>query len=66
MENEATRERLGWDEYMRFWRKAKPERRAAQERARAKRYYEAHRAEILAKRHRERAAHKAARTAWSH
>jgi hypothetical protein len=65
-DNAATRERLGWTEYMRFWRKAKPERRAAQERARAKRYYRRHRAAILAKRRRARAADKGARTACSH
>ena len=66
VQNEATREQLGWTEYMRFWRKAKPELRAAQERARAKRYYRRHRAAILAKRRRTRAAQKAARTACSH
>jgi hypothetical protein len=66
VENETTRERLGWTEYMRFWRKAKPELRAAQECARAKRYYRRHRAAILAKRRRARAAHKGARTACSH
>lgn len=66
VENETTRERLGWSEYMRFWRKAKPELRAAQERARAKRYYRRHRAAILAKRRRARATHKGARRACSH
>jgi hypothetical protein len=66
VENETTRERLGWTEYMRFWRKANPARRAAQERARAKRYYRRHRVAILAKRRCARAAHKAARTACSH
>jgi len=38
----------------------------AQERARAKRYYARHRAQILAKRRAQRAARKAARQACSH
>ena len=65
-ENQRQRDRLGWAEYMRFWRKADPWRVAAQERARAKRYYRAHRAKILAKRRAQRAARKAAQKACSH
>jgi len=55
----AQRERLGWADYMRYWRKAKPEERAAQERERAHSYYERHREAILEKRRRQRAARKA-------
>lgn len=60
------RARLGWSEYMRFWRKADSWRVAAQERARAKKYYHCHRATILAKRRAQRAATKAAQKACSH
>jgi hypothetical protein len=65
-ENQRLRERLGWTEYMRYWRKADSWRVAAQERARAKRYYARHRAAILAKRRAQRAARKAAQEACSH
>lgn len=65
-ENERLRERLGWAEYMRFWRKADSWRVAAQERARAKKYYHCHRTEILAKRRAQRAASKVAQKACSH
>jgi len=66
LENQRLRERLGWAEYMRYWRRAEPALRAPQERARAKKYYGAHRAEILAKRRAQRAARKAAQGACSH
>lgn len=65
-ENQRLRERLGWTEYMRYWRKADSWRVAAQERARSKSYYYRHRAQILAKRRAQRAARKAAPTACSH
>ncbi len=65
-ENQRLRECLGWAEYMRYWRKADSWRVAAQERARAKRYYQRHRAKILAKRRAQRAARKAAQKACSH
>jgi hypothetical protein len=42
-------------EYMRFWRKADSYRRNAQERARAKRYYQKYKARILEKRRQKRA-----------
>jgi hypothetical protein len=54
-ENQTQRERLGWNDYMRFWRKAEPKERSHQERERARRYYQAHRDEILAKRRQQRA-----------
>jgi len=69
-ENETQRDRLGWNDYMRFWRKATPEIRARQERERARRYYQAHRDQILAKRRQRRAAKRNAQNpplgAWSH
>jgi len=65
-ESHKRRARLGWSDYMRYWRKADSWRVAAQERARAKRYYARHRAQILAKRRAQRAARKAARQACSH
>lgn len=65
-ENQRTREQLGWSDYMRFWRKSDPYRTAAHERARAKRYYEAHRAAICAKRRAQRAAQQRAAEARSH
>ena len=49
-ENKTYRERVGWNEYMRFWRKAEPKKRARKERERARRYYKKHKAEILQKR----------------
>lgn len=61
-ENEASRTRIGWNAYMRFWRKAKPKERARRERERARRYYLQHRAEILRKRRLKRAAPQSART----
>lgn len=64
-ENRRTRERVGWAPYMRYWRKAEPATRAAQERERARRYYRTHREEILQKR-RERRAQKRAERARSH
>ena len=65
-ESHKRRARLGWSDYMRYWRKADSWRVAAQERARAKRYYARHRAQILAKRRAQRAARKAAQQACSH
>ena len=65
-DNQRTRGRLGWNDYMRFWRKAEPKVRAKQERARARRYYEKHRADILEKRRRVRVARKRIRSACSH
>jgi len=69
-ESEKRREAVGWDAYMRAWRKAEPEERARCERDRARRYYDAHREEILAKRRRQRAekqsANKSSREACSH
>ncbi len=65
-ESRKRRARLGWSDYMRFWRKGDPFRIAAQERARARRYYQQHRAEVLAKRRAQRAATKAAQKACSH
>jgi hypothetical protein len=65
-ESRKRREQLDWATYMRFWRKAEPAVRAAQERARAKTYYERHRDEILAKRRAQRRARKVAERACSH
>jgi hypothetical protein len=65
-ENRRTRDRLGWTDYMRFWRKADSYKTAARERARARRYYEAHRAEICARRRARRVAEKPAEKARSH
>lgn len=48
-ENETYRERVGWNEYMRFWRKADPKKRARKERERSRRYYQKHKAEIRQK-----------------
>jgi hypothetical protein len=65
-ENQRTRDGLGWTDYMRFWRKSDSYKTAGRERARARRYYELHRAEILAKRRAQRAAQKPADEACSH
>jgi hypothetical protein len=54
-ESEKRREKIGWADYMRFWRKAEPKERARRERERARRYYHAHRDEILAGRRRQKA-----------
>jgi hypothetical protein len=65
-ESGRRRERLDWARYMSYWRKAEPEKRARQERARARRHYLKHREQILRQRHAERAARKRAREARSH
>jgi hypothetical protein len=65
-ENARLRAQLGWCDYMRYWRKKHSWRVAAQERARARSYYQRHCAEILAKRRAQRAARKVARKACSH
>ena len=65
-ESRKRRARLDWSEYIRYWRKADSWRVAAQERARARSYYQRHRAEILAKRRAQRAARKAAQQPCSH
>jgi hypothetical protein len=65
VENEATRECLGWAEYLRFWRKAHAEDVAELNRRAARRYYLQHRAQILAKRRLERSRKKAAPDACS-
>jgi hypothetical protein len=57
-ENARTRERLGWAEYMRYWRKANPRQRSKVNRAKCQLYYEQHREEILRKRREQRAAKK--------
>jgi len=54
-ENRSTRQRLDWRRYKRFWRKADSYRHNAQERARAKRYYQKNKARILEKRRQKRA-----------
>jgi hypothetical protein len=53
-EERRRRDKVGWKDYMRFWRKAEPKQRSRQERERAKRYYQAHRDGILAKRRKQR------------
>ncbi len=58
-ENEKLRERLGWVEYMSYWRKADSQRTARTNRGAARRYYAQHREQILAKRRARRAAQKA-------
>jgi hypothetical protein len=65
-ENTRLRRKLGWAEYIRFSRRAKPFKAAARERARSRRYYQRHREQILAKRRAQRAARKAAQEACSH
>jgi len=65
-ENRKLRDRLGWTEYMRYWRKADPRRAARQERKRAQHYYEKHRERILEKRRQQYAARKRLRKASSH
>ena len=65
-ESAKRRDVIGWARYMRFWRKAEPERRARQERARARLYYERHRETILAKRRAQRAAARPAGEPCSH
>jgi hypothetical protein len=62
-ENRATRKRLDWRRYKRFWRKADPYRRNAQERARAKRYYQKNKARILEKLRQKRAQKKGQKVA---
>lgn len=64
-ESGRRRERIGWAEYMRFWRKADGARTARQDREAAQRYYEHHREEILVKRRTKRAARKASARARS-
>jgi len=54
-ENKKQRQRIGWNEYMRFWRKAEPEKRLRQERERSSRYYQRHRQKILLELHQRRA-----------
>jgi hypothetical protein len=65
VENEATRDGLGWAEYLRFWRKAHPEDVAELNRRAARRYYHKHRAQILAQRRLARSCKKAAPDACS-
>ena len=69
-ESRKCRESIGWNAYMRAWRKAKPEERSRQERERAKRYHLKHRPKILERRRQKRAAAKCAENgpkgAWSH
>lgn len=69
-ESSKRREAIGWDAYMRAWRKVEPKERARRERERARRYYHAHRDEILAGRRRQKAekrsANKSSSEAKSH
>jgi hypothetical protein len=65
-ENQRLRERLGWTEYMRYWRKADPVRTARQERKRAHRYYQKHGVRIREKRRQQYVARKRLRKASSH
>lgn len=65
-ESQKRRERVGWAQYMRYWRRAEPDRRLAQERKRAQRYYERHRDAMVTKRRQQRAARKVAAQARSH
>jgi hypothetical protein len=58
-ESTTRRGRVGWAEYMRFYRKADPKRAAALNRDKCQRYYEQHREAILARRRQQRAARKA-------
>ncbi len=64
-ENRRARERLGWAEYMRFWRKANPRRTAKRNRAKCERYYEQHREKILRQRREQRAVRRNRRSASS-
>jgi hypothetical protein len=64
-ENERTRDRLGWTEFMRFWRKADAVRAARLDRNAAQRYYERHRDQIVEKLRLKRAAQRRLRKARS-
>lgn len=65
-DNKATRARLNWPAYMRFWWKADAERAARIQRAAASRYYQQHREEILRRRRERRLRTKPVGKAWSH
>lgn len=54
-DNQVQRERLGWNAYMRVWRKAEAKKRSRQERERARCYYQNHRDQTLDKRRQKRA-----------
>jgi hypothetical protein len=60
------RGKVGWSRYVRYWRKRDSYRTEVRERKRARRYYERHREEILAKRRRQRVVQKASREPCSH
>lgn len=60
-ESKKRREVIGWDAYMRVWRKAELKERSRKERERSRRYYQAHRDEILAKLRQKRSANREAR-----
>jgi hypothetical protein len=66
VENRATRARLEWSAYMRFWWKADAERAARIQRAAAARYYQWHREEILRRKRQRRLRTKAAGKACPH
>ena len=54
-DNDRQRQRLDWRRYKRFWRNSDPGKTRRNERARAQRYYERHREQLLAKRRLQRA-----------
>ncbi len=64
-ESQKRRERLGWADYMRYWRKADAVRSVRIDREAARRYYERHREAIVQKRRQQRAARKALQKARS-
>ncbi len=58
-ESEQRCRRIGWAEYMRYWRKSDAARATQLNRAALRRYYARHRDEILRKRRQQQAAQKA-------
>ena len=64
-ESEKRRERLGWADYMRYWRKADAVRSVRIDREAARIYYRRHREAIVEKRRQQRAARKALQKARS-
>lgn len=65
-ENRRYREAVDWARYVRYWRKADPEKRGPGERVRAWRYYWKHREQILAKARVRRLHKKQSETTRSH